>query len=80
MSFVVLLSCAHAAVILSGEDVREIPPPHDRPWILFPLPDGDSIDPGDGMSCITCMTPQTVACIYATDKVQFTSDGRLRLP
>lgn len=80
MSFVVLLSCAHAAVVLSAEDVREKLPPADRPWILYPMPDGDSIDPGDGMSCVTCFTPQTVAGIYASDQVQFTSDGRLRMP
>lgn len=80
MSFVVLLTCAHAAVILSGEDVREIPPPSDRPWILYPMDDGESIDPGDGMNCVTCFTPQTVAGIYDANLVQFTDDGRLRLP
>lgn len=80
MSFVVRLSCAHAAVILSAEDVQGKLPPADRPWILFPMPDGDSIDPGDGMSCITCLTPQRVIGIYDADLVQFTDDGKLKLP
>jgi hypothetical protein len=76
VSFVIALTCGHGAVILSAEDVREKAPPEGDPWILYPLPDGDGIDLGDGMSCIMCLTPQTVSGIYSTDQIAFTSDGR----
>lgn len=80
MSFVISLTCGHAAEILAAEDVQGKLPPADRPWILFPMPDGDSIDPGDGMSCITCLTAQIVTGIYDPGKVEFTEEGKLKLP
>jgi hypothetical protein len=35
------------------------------PWIMFPLDVGNSIDVGDGMTCIVCNTAQVVTGIYA---------------
>jgi hypothetical protein len=79
MSFTIELECGHGARILSSEDVSGKPPPEFDPWILYPLPPGDSIDLGDGMSCITCFTPGRVIAIFDDEQVAFLPNGTLTM-
>jgi hypothetical protein len=79
-AFVVGLTCAHGLIVLSAEDVRGKEPPDNGPWVLFPLEPGDSIDIGDGMSCVVCFTPQQIVAIYNPEQIAFTPEGKLRLP
>lgn len=75
MTFTVGMSCGHAQRIIG---IFDTPPEHD-PWTMYPLEDGDTITMGDLMTCIVCLTEQTVTGIYDNTPA-IDAGGNLRLP
>ncbi len=53
--------CPHGQILV---EIGEIPPPAITlsPWTTYPLDDDpdNKIEPGDKMTCITCMETRTV--------------------
>lgn len=51
--------CPHGQILV---EIGETPPPAITltPWTTYPLDEHNSIDPGDEMTCITCMVTRTV--------------------
>lgn len=59
MSFTVVMDCGHDMEII---DASEIPPLFGA-WVMYPLDDDNSIDPGDEMTCVTCHQTKIVKTV-----------------
>lgn len=59
MSFTVAMDCGHDMEIIDASEST----PLFGPWITYPLDDGNSIDNGDKMTCVTCNEIQTVTAV-----------------
>ena len=59
MSFTVAMDCGHDMEVIDASES----PPLFEPWIMYPLDDDNSIDPGDEMTCAMCNKTQTVTAV-----------------
>jgi hypothetical protein len=74
----VALGCGHGLQIRDGQDTREENLPESGPWVFYPVMDEHPLEVGDGMSCVVCMTFQTVTGI-SPELIPIGDSGELKL-